>query len=193
MCSSDLGNRAIAEVIVEALLGRRPRARSERVEAVRSAVLDKNWHWFNRFRATDGNDVWGSRSVLTFNDQTNFEVLQHELVQLDMMTANRDPVIWAAVKGEDLAADDSNVPPPIEVETNLDEEQLQNGVSKVGQPEYLTSEEAMAQMELQEGLDINLFASEEMFPELVNPVQLGVDPRGRMWAATWAKIGRAHV
>jgi putative membrane-bound dehydrogenase-like protein len=25
-----------------------------------------------------------------------------------------------------------------------------------------------------------------MFPELVNPVQLGVDTRGRLWAATWA-------
>ena len=180
------GNREIAEVIIRELYGKVPSVSADRLESVRQAVIDKNWHWFNRFRATDGNDVWGSRSVLTFNDQTNFEVLQHELVQLDIMTANRDPVIWAAVKGEAMAADDSNVPAPIEVETNLDEEQLQNGVSKVGQPEYLTSEEAMAQMELQEGLDISLFASEEMFPELVNPVQLGVDTRGRMWAATWA-------
>jgi azurin len=32
----------------------------------------------------------------------------------------------------------------------------------------------------------NLFASEETFPELVNPVQLGVDTRGRLWVATWA-------
>ncbi len=180
------GNRQIAEVIVRELYGRVPSVEEETLGAVRLAVQDKNWHWFNRYRATDGNDVWGSRSLLTFNDQTNFEVLQHELVQLDIMTANRDPVIWAAVQGEMLVADDSNVPPPVPVETNLDEEQLQNGVSKVGQPEYLTSEEAMDRMNLQDGLEINLFASEEMFPELVNPVQLGVDTKGRMWAATWA-------
>lgn len=180
------GNREVAEVIIRELYGRVPSASEERLSTVREAVVDKNWHWYNRYRATDGNDVWGSRSLLTFNDQTNFEVLQHELVQLDIMTANRDPVIWAAANDETVPADDSNVPPPIPVESNLDEEQLQGGISKVGQPEYLTSEEAMAQMELQEGLEINLFASEEMFPELVNPVQLGVDTKGRMWAATWA-------
>ena len=179
------GNRQIAEVIIRELYGRVPSASDERLEAVRQAVVDKNWHWFNRYRATDGNDVWGSRSSLTFNDQTNFEVLQHELVQLDIMTANRDPVIWAAARGEELTVDDSNVPPPVPVESNLDEEQIQNGVSKVGQPEYLTPDEAMAEMELQDGLEVNLFASEEMFPELVNPVQLGVDTKGRMWAATW--------
>jgi len=180
------GNRQLAEVIIRELYGRVPSASDEKTESVRQAVLDKNWHWYNRYRATDGNDVWGSRSLLTFNDQTNYEVLQHELVQLDIMTANRDPVIWAAANGEEMTPDDSNVPPPIPVESNLDEEQIQNGVSKVGQPEYLTSEQAMAQMELQDGLEINLFASEEMFPELVNPVQLGVDTKGRMWAATWA-------
>ena len=180
------GNRAISDVVIRELYGHVPGASDAQREQVRQAVVEKNWHWYNRYRATDGNDVWGSRSLLTFNDQTNFEVLQHELVQLDIMTAIRDTVIWAAAHGEVITADDSNVPPPISVESNLDEEQLQNGVSKVGQPEYLTPDEAMAQMELQDGLEINLFASEEMFPELVNPVQLGVDTRGRMWAATWA-------
>ncbi|NNE71288.1 MAG: hypothetical protein HKN29_13115, partial [Rhodothermales bacterium] len=180
------GNRQIAQVIMDELFGGTPRASGSRVAEVRQAVQDKNWHWFNRFRATDGNDVWGSRASLEFNDQTNFEVLQNELVQLDHMTANRDAVIWAAANGDNIVADDSNVPPPVEVETNLDEEQLQGGVSKVGQPEYLSAEEAMARMRLQDGLAVNLFASEEMFPEMVNPVQLGVDPAGRMWAATWA-------
>lgn len=180
------GNRKIAEVVMDELFGGVPNASESQLQAVRHAVVDKNWHWFNRFRATDGNDVWGSRSVLEFNDQTNFEVLQNELVQLDHMTANRDVVVWAAANGDSVAPDDSNVPASIPVETNLDEEQLQEGVSKVGPPEYLTAEQAMRRMRLQDGLDVNLFASEEMFPEMVNPVQLGVDPAGRMWAATWA-------
>ncbi len=181
------GNREIAKVIVNSLLGRRSRTRTSRLEEVRTAVLDKNRHWFNRYRATDGNDVWGGRSTLEFtDDQTNFVVLQRELVQLDYMTANRDPVIWAAARGESAQADDSDVPEPIEVISNLDEEQLQDGVSKTGTLQYTDAEEAISKMRLQEGLQANLFASEDMFPELVNPVQLGIDTRGRMWAATWA-------
>ncbi len=181
------GNRQIADVIVRSLLGRSPRANASRVEAVRTAVLAKNWHWVSRFRATDGNDVWGTRSTLEFTDaQTNYEVLQNELVQLDLMTANRDRVIWAAARGETTQPDDSDVPAAVEVISNLEEPQLQDGVSKVGTLEYLGAEEAIDRMTLAEGMEATLFASEEMFPELVNPVQLGVDPKGRMWAATWA-------
>ena len=183
---SSEGNRRLAGVILEALVGRSAPGDADRIAAVREAVLDKNWHWHNRYRATDGNDVWGNRSTLAFTDgQTNYDVLQNELVQLDHMTANRDPVIWAAARGERLEPDDSNVPAAIEVVSNLDEEQLQDGVSKTGTLDYLGGEEAIERMTLAPGMAANLFASEEMFPELVNPVQLGVDTRGRMWAATW--------
>ena len=93
---------------------------------MREAVLDKNWHWHNRFRATDGNDVWGSRSTLAFVDgQTNYEVLAARTAQLDLMTANRDAVIWGAAQGEPSSPDDSNVPRPIEVITTSPERQLQ--------------------------------------------------------------------
>ncbi len=183
---NELGNRRIAETVLTELNGTLPSIPEARLEAVRSAVLDKNWHWFNRYRATDGNDVWGSRSTLKFTDgQTNAEVLQHELVQLDIMSANRDQVIWAAANGRAIEADDSKVPAPVEVISNLDVPQLQGGVSKTGTNDYMTGAESLAKMQLQEGLEANLFASEEMFPELVNPVQLGVDTRGRLWVAAW--------
>ena len=181
------GDRIVAEVIVEVLLGHGPSRSVEELEPLRQAVLEKNWHWFNRYRATDGNDVWGSRSGLAFTDgQNNREVLQHELVQLDLMTANRDRVVWAAAKGEHLEADDSNVPPAVVVKTNLDKPQQQGGVSKIGDGTFLGGEEAIERMTLADGLSTGLFASEEMFPELINPVQLGVDPRGRLWVAAWA-------
>lgn len=183
------GNRQIAQVIVEALLGRRPSRNDDRVEATRSAVLDKNLHWFNRYRATDGNDVWGSRSTLAFTDgQTNYDVLQNELVQFDHMTASRDVVVWAAARGESVEPDDSQVPVSVEVVSNLDldDPQIQDGVSVWGDPEaYLSPEASIETMTLETGMEANVFASEVMFPELVNPVQLGVGPQGRMWAATW--------
>ena len=35
------------------------------------------------------------------------------------------------------------------------------------------------------GLKVELFASEETFPELVNPVQMAFDTKGRLWVACW--------
>ena len=181
------GNRKVAEIMTESLLGWKPSGSENKLERIRQAVIDKNWHWFNRYRATDGNDVWGGRSLLPFtNGQTNYDVLNHELEQLDYMTANRDEVVWAAANGRTTQPDDSNVPPSVKVETNLGEEQLQGGESKTGTVEYATAQESMAAMTLPDGLEVNLFASEEMFPELVNPVQMSVDTQGRLWVASWA-------
>lgn len=172
------GNRAIAHYIVEYLTGRTPTADEATLEWVREAVLDKNWHWHNRYRATSGNDIWGSRSTL----HNNFLNLQHELAMIDIMTANRDRRIWARAQGEDIEVVDANVPPPIEVETNF--------FSTIGwmldRVEYLGGVEAIEKMTVADGLEVNLFASEEMFPELVNPVQLQVDAKGRIWVAVWA-------
>ncbi|MDF1800014.1 MAG: GDSL-type esterase/lipase family protein [Planctomycetota bacterium] len=180
------GNRIAGAELVKALCGSVPKLEPTELERLRAAVLDKNWHWFNRYRATDGNDVWGSRAGLAFTDgQTNRDVLQHELTQLDVMTANRDLVVWAAAKGEALAPDDSNVPPAVEVVTNLDKPQEQGGISKIGDGTYLSGKEGLTRMTIPDDLEANLFASEEMFPELVNPVQLGVGPAGRLWCAAW--------
>lgn len=171
------GNKALARVIVEALQGT---VGEENIDRVRAAVLAKNWCWFNRYRATDGNDVWGSRAKLKFvNDQTNAEVLQHELIMLDVMTANRDRVIWKANFGQVSVADDSNVPNPVLVESNYAPS------VKNGELAYVSPEDALTKFTLAKGMKANLFASEEMFPEFVNPVQMSVDTRGRIWVAVW--------
>ena len=181
------GNRQVAEVIAQALLGKRTRATGS-LEPLRTAVLDKNWHWFNRFRATDGNDVWGGRSTLTFvNDQSNATVLQHELEMLDVMTANRDLHIWAVARGdiEQSVIDDRNVPAPIPVISNVGGGSKSSNLDKEGSLKYLSGEEGIAQMTVADGFEVNLFADETRFPELVNPVQMQVDGKGRLWAAAW--------
>ena len=95
---NELGNKNLGEVITQALLETQTTADPSQ-EGLRQAVLDKNWHWHNRYRATDGNDVWGGRSGLRFvDDQSNAVVLQHELVMLDVMTSNRDKLIWASCR-----------------------------------------------------------------------------------------------
>ena len=40
-------------------------------------------------------------------------------------------------------------------------------------------------MTVADGCEVTLFASEEMFPELISPVQMAFDTKGRLWVATW--------
>jgi len=168
------GNRQIAEIIATAITGK-PVASSPSLEPLRQAVLDKNWYWHNRYRAVDSNDIWGGRSGLKFvGGQTNAVVLQHEMAMLDVMTANRDPKIWAVASGSSHTVADANVPPPLTV------------VSNIGAPkEYITGEEGVAKLKVPEGYVVNLFADEKRFPQMANPVQMQVDTKGRLWAACW--------
>src|SRR6185437_1691163 len=78
----------------------------------------------------------------------------------------------------DLKFDDGNAPPFIPVKTN------KPGPGPNGTHLFMTGEEDVAAMTLAPGLKANLFASEEMFPELANPVQMAFDTKGRMWVAT---------
>ena len=177
-----LGYSKLAEIISTSLLGKSETADAE----LYKAVEDKNWHWHNRYHATDGNDIWGGRSGLTFvNGQSNADVLKHELVMLDVMTANRDKAIWAAAKDEPYTIDDGNVPPPVKVISNVGGGSKSSSAAKEGSVDYLTPEESLAKINIPEGYELNVFASEEQFPDLANPVQLQVDAKGRLWAASW--------
>ena len=95
------------------------------------------------------------------------------------MTANRDQRIWAVAQGNDLVVDDSNTPPFIPVKTN------KPGRGPHGEHLFLSGEEAIGQMTLGKNLKVNLFASEQRFPELAKPVQMSFDSRGRLWVACW--------
>ena len=179
------GYRELANVIAKQLIGETPSAANS-LSMIYSAVEDKNWHWHNRYRATDGNDIWGSRSTLSFVDgQTNADVLVHELKMLDLMTANRDSVIWAAANGQSLDPDDSNVPKPVTVKTNVGGGSRSSSLDKEGSTDYLSPEESLKKIRVPDGFELNIFASEKMFPDLANPVQLQVDAKGRLWAASW--------
>jgi len=182
---NEQGNRRVGEMIASSLLGREINASAEH-EALRQAVLDKNVHWHNRYRATDGNDVWGGRSTLKFvNDQTNAEVLQHELKMWDVLTANRDQRIWARANHTDIKVTDDNVPAPIKVISNVGGGSRSSNAMKEGNLNYVSGEKGIDLMAMRKGFEMNLFADEKRFPGLVNPVQMQVDTKGRLWVAAW--------
>ncbi len=180
------GYRQLSEVIAPAVTGVKVSS-SPAMEPLRQAVLDKDWHWHNRFRAMDENNIWGTRSGLRYvKGQTNREVLEHELTMLDVMTANRDAHIHAVAQGRSHEVDDSNVPKPVEVISNIGGGSKSSSARKEGTPDYLSGKESLAKLRVNEGFEVNLFADEAMFPAMANPVQLQVDAKGRLWAACWS-------
>jgi mono/diheme cytochrome c family protein/lysophospholipase L1-like esterase len=178
------GNRQIGEVIASAVTGQSVTSHPG-LEPLRQAVLDKNRHWNRRYRAPDGNDIWGSRSGLRFvNQQSNAEVLLQELKMLDVMTQNRDLVVWAVASGQESTVSDANVPPPLEVISNLDNKTRSSDVEKEPS-DYLSPKDSLARIKVPDGFEITLFADETRFPALANPVQMQVDARGRLWVSCW--------
>ena len=118
------------------------------------------------------------------NNQSNAEVLMQELKMLDVMTANRDRKIWAVAAGHNYTVSDANVPPPLEVISNLDNKTKSTDPPKEPS-DYLSPKESLAKIKVPEGFEITLFADETRFPALVNPVQMQVDAKGRLWVACW--------
>ncbi|WP_437228904.1 PVC-type heme-binding CxxCH protein [Planctomicrobium sp. SH661] len=173
------GDRQISEVIVKSLFGGETKTDPKQLEKLRQAVIDKDFRWFNVYRAIDGYNIFGGRSKLAWFGQSNADVMQREMEIFTVQTANRDKKVWAAAQGKDFVVDDSNTPPEIPVQTN------KPGPLPDGTYPFLGGEEAIQSMEIGKGLQVNLFASEEMFPDMIKPVQMAVDTDGRLWAATW--------
>jgi len=178
------GNHQLARGIFEALCHEKPPAQD--LSRLRSAVNEKNAEWHARYRTMDGYNVYGGRSQLTFpkaaNDPekiSNNKVMQEEMAQRDVKTENRDRRVWAVAQGGDLKVDDSNLPP---VETMVSSKP---GPNPDGSYVFLSGEEAIKHMKVPNGCKVNLFASEEQFPDLASPVQMAFDTKGRLWVAAW--------
>lgn len=177
---NELGDQKIARVIEKSLFSIPVNKETEYLEKLRAAVNDKNFYWYQRYRTTDGYSIYGGRADLKFVDgQTNREVAQREMEVLDVMTANRDKHVWNLAQSKESKIDDSNLPAFIPVKSN------KPGNGPNGEHLFLSGEEAIKSMTVAKGYKVNLFADEKMFPELVNPVQMSWDTKGRLWVATW--------
>ncbi len=184
---TETGEQALAPGIFQSLFG--APAPTGDFAKLHQAVLDKNWQWHLRYRTIDGYNVYGGRSRLSYKGKlpdgtttrviSNNEVMEREMQQRDVMTANRDARVWAVAKGGDLEVKDDNLPAAITVGTDLpgDRPDLLHT--------FLSGEDAIAKMKVHQGMKVNLFADEKEFPELVNPVQMAWDTKGRLWVSAW--------
>jgi azurin len=192
---NDDGYKALAPAMFAEVFGdKAPSIDSTGFENLVAAVNDKNAVWFSRYRTVDGYNVFGGRSALAYQPGkgafitdrnppaphiSNFQVMQREMSQRDVMTANRDQRIWARAQGRDLAVKDDNLPEPIKVESN------KPGPNPDGSHVFLSGEESVKRMKVPDGCQVQFIASEKEFPELAKPVQMAFDTKGRLWVAVW--------
>ena len=171
---NEAGYAKLAPTLADGLFGSTPAVAETHRALVHAAVQEKNWMWHNDYKIPNGVHVFGERYEPFGPD--NFP---SEIVKLRELTAIRDTAIWKAAKGEkmDLVAADKNTTKLPEVKTNY----TNNG--KNGSPKYLYGEEALDKFKMAPGYKIDLFASEQEFPDLEKPVQMTFDNKGRLWVA----------
>ncbi len=166
---TDAGYRELAKVIGDGLYGVAPRASEADPEQLREAVLEKDWFWFNDYQVLNGVHVYGRR----YNPfgPANYP---DELKKTREMTLLREARVHQVARGEAVRekVDDSGTHALPPVETNFNREVA-----------FLDGEEAIGKMTVAEGYKVELFASEEEFPDLASPVQMSFDNRGRLWVA----------
>ncbi len=202
------GDKAIAAAAFKALTGKDAPEVSDKL---RQAVVSKNWEWHQRYRTVDGYNVYSGRSGLAYANNiggfkqnernpekpyvSNFQVMAQEMAQRDVKTANREKRVWAIAKGGDLEVKDDNLPPVEVVGSNMPDPKSGAAFNKVpmtgmtftadGLIEIPDAAARINDIQLEKGLKLTLFADEKRFPELVNPVAMQWDTKGRLWVSAW--------
>lgn len=171
---NEAGYQKLGLLLADQLFGKvAPKAEANR-KLVHDAVMEKNWMWHNDFKIPNGVHVYGRRYNPFGPD--NYPA---EIQKIREMTDIRDKAIWlAASKGEktDLAAADKTTTPLPPVKTNFNPE-------KNGSLTYLYGNDALAKLKVPQGYKIELFATEQDFPDLAKPMQMSFDSKGRLWVA----------
>ncbi|MCM4167224.1 hypothetical protein KCTC52924_02804 [Arenibacter antarcticus] len=169
---NDFGYQKFATLLADGIFGKEKAVAEGNRNLVHDAVMEKNWFWHNDIKIPNGVHAYGRRY-----DPFGPNNYPYEVEKIREMTAIRDTAIWQAAKGQtlDLAAADAKTKKLPPVETNY----LPS--NKNGSPEYLYGQDALEKITVPEGYKLELFASEEEFKDLANPVQMSFDNKGRLW------------
>lgn len=138
-------------------------------EELRRAVVEKNRQFFRRYRPLNQFYYTGGRS----SDYGYLDFLP-AMRNFEMMTANRERRVWEIAHGKTFGTepiDDAKVPP------------LDAVVEARGANEWLSAADELKAFRIDPRFEVNLFASEEQFPDLAKPIQMRWDAKGRLWVA----------
>ena len=161
------GYARLAPLLAESLFGKNKPQPDLDTMALRKAISEKSWLWRNYYKIPNGVHVFGRRHRPY--GPKNYPA---ELTKLAEMMHIRDKAVWAAPSAGliDIAKADAQTSP----------------LPNFGEPKktYLPAKGTAKKIKVPEGYGIGLFASDEQFPDLANPVQLSFDNKGRLWVAT---------
>ncbi|MDO7714827.1 MAG: SGNH/GDSL hydrolase family protein, partial [Pirellulales bacterium] len=126
-------------------------------ESLRLAVVDLERQFFRRYRPLNTFYYTGGR-----NERYGYLDFLPAMRNFEIMCANRDRRIWNMAHGRPVPeqVDDSNVPElPAVIETR-------------GANNWLPASEEQKAFKVDPRFEVNLFAGEEEFPEIANPIQV---------------------
>ena len=159
------GDRLFSELVFRRLFGVDPPA--PRSELVR-AIVDKNQQFFRRFRPLNTFYYTGGR-----NKDYGYLDFLPAMRNFDLMVETRDRRIHELAAGRSVTenVDDSNLPRLPAVDQSR------------GANEWLSAAEEQKAFQVDPRFEVNLFAGEEQFPDIANPIQMRWDSRGRLWVS----------
>jgi putative heme-binding domain-containing protein len=163
---SRAGYEAFAGILFRGLFGGEPRPVPPPLKA---AVVDLERQFFRRYRPLNTFYYTGDR-----NKSYGYLDFLPAMRNFDLMCAARDQRIHDLAAGRPVegTVDDSGLPPlPAVNETR-------------GANEWLSAAEERKAFQVDPRFEVELFASEEEFPEIANPIQCRWDSRGRLWVST---------
>lgn len=169
---NESGNRAMARVVASALAGKAavdevPEARLKEVSAAAGQLA----HFVDEV-------VRPKNGILYYGQRKRAEEREAEIPLYLQRIEKADALVQQVVKSPTMRFADapfiSLAPPPVPVSGGST-----HSVGIVKSPA-----EMQAGFRVADGYAVNLFASEEQFPDLRAPVQIAFDERGRLWAVT---------
>jgi len=159
------GDRLFSQSLFQQMFQRDPPAISPEL---REAIVDKNTQFQRRFRPVNTFYYTGGRSQ-TYGYLDFLPAMRN----FDLMVENRDRRIWDLASGKEVAnaVDDANIPP------------LPETKESIGANRWMTAADELQAFQVDPRFEVNLFAGEEEFPDIANPIQMRWDARGRLWVS----------
>ena len=164
----------IGALLADGLFGQQAKTPEVDAALVRAAVQEKDWLWNNDYNLINGVHTHGQR-YQPYGPQN----YPDEVKKTREMMALRDTLIHDVASGRkrDLVVDDSGTHALPAVPTNF------KPGGAMGEISYKSGRDVLRDIKVMDGFKLELFASEQEFPELANPVQMSFDNRGRLWVA----------
>ena len=162
---NEQGDKLVSSEIFRQLFGQEPQPINDDLRAV---IVDKNRQFFRRFRPLNTFYYTGGR-----NKSYGYLDFLPAMRNFQWMAANRDQRIWNLAAGKPVSGpvDDSQMPAMPATKQSR------------GANQWMTAADELKAFQVDPRFEVNLFAGEEQFPDIANPIQMRWDSRGRLWVS----------